>query len=73
MLDPVTNTVIRCAWYNIHEVCIDMGCQRIIQLKDKAQNKGAMFYMDRRPKTTGIIVGFINSTQLGSTIINPTA
>ena len=34
-----------------------------IQLKDKAQNKGEMLYMDRRPKTTSNIVGFINNTQ----------
>ena len=42
-----------------------------IQLKDKAQNKGAMMYMDGRPKTTGNIVGFINSTQPGSTLKQP--
>ena len=34
-----------------------------IQLKDKAQIKGATVYIDKRPKTTGNIVGFINSTQ----------
>ena len=42
-----------------------------IQLKDKAQNKGATLYMDRRPKTTGNIAGFINSTQLWSTLMQP--
>ena len=42
-----------------------------IQLKDKAQNKGATMYMDRRPKTTGNIAGFINSTQLGYTLKQP--
>ena len=42
-----------------------------IQLKDKAQNKGATLYMDRRPKTTGNIAGFINSTQPGSTLKQP--
>ena len=42
-----------------------------IQLKDKAQNKGATMYMYRRPKTTGNIAGFINSTQPGSTLIQP--
>ena len=42
-----------------------------IQLKDKAQNKGAMMYMDGRAKTTGNIVGFINSTQPGSTLKKP--
>ena len=43
-----------------------------IQLKDKAQNKGAMMYMiDRRPKTTSNIAGFINSTQPGSTLKKP--
>ena len=39
-----------------------------IQLKDKAQNKGETLYMDERPKTTGNIVWFINSTQPGSTL-----
>ena len=42
-----------------------------MQLKDKAQTKGAMLYMDRRPKITGNIVGFINSTQLRSTLKQP--
>ena len=42
-----------------------------IQLKDKAQNKGAMVYMDERPKTTGNIVGFINCTQPRSTLKQP--
>ena len=30
LMDPVTTTVIGCTWSNIHEVCIDMGCQQII-------------------------------------------
>ena len=42
-----------------------------IQLKDKAQNKGATLYMDRRPKTTGNIAGFINNTQPRSTLKQP--
>ena len=42
-----------------------------IQLKDKAQNKGATLYMDGRPKTTGNIAGFINNTQPGSTLKQP--
>ena len=42
-----------------------------IQLKDKAQNKGATMYMDGRPKTTSNIAGFINSTQSGSTLKKP--
>ena len=42
-----------------------------IQLKDKAQNKGATMYMDRRPKTIGNIAGFINSTQPRSTLNQP--
>ena len=42
-----------------------------IQLKDKAQNKGATMYMDGRPKTTGNIAGFINSTQPRSTLKKP--
>ena len=39
-----------------------------IQLKDKAHNKGETLYMDGRPKTTGNIAGFINSTQPRSTL-----
>ena len=42
-----------------------------IQLKDKAQNKGATMYMDGRPKTVDNIAGFVNSTQLGSTLKQP--
>ena len=42
-----------------------------IELKDKAQKKGATLYMDGRPKTIGNIVGFINSTQSGSTLKQP--
>ena len=42
-----------------------------LQLKDKDQNKGAMLYVNGRPKDTGNIVGFINSTQAGSTIKKP--
>ena len=42
-----------------------------IQLKGKAQNKGAAMYMDERPKTTGNIVGFINNTKPGSTLKQP--
>ena len=42
-----------------------------IQLKDKAQNKGATLYMDGRPKTTSNILGFINSIQPRSTPKQP--
>ena len=42
-----------------------------IQLKEKTQNKGAILYINRRPKTTGNIMGFINSTQQGSTLKQP--
>ena len=42
-----------------------------IQLKDKAQNKGATLYIEKRPKITGNIAGFINSTQPGSTLKQP--
>ena len=42
-----------------------------LELKDKDQNKGATLYIDGRPKATGNIVGFINSTQPGSTIKQP--
>jgi hypothetical protein len=34
-----------------------------IQLLDNNQNKGATMYIDGRPKATGNIVGFINSTR----------
>ena len=44
---------------------------RYIQLKDKAKNKGARMYMGGRPKTTGNIARFINSTQPGSTLKQP--
>ena len=40
-------------------------------MKDNVQNKGATLYIDGRPKTTGNIVGFINSTQRGSTVKKP--
>jgi hypothetical protein len=33
-----------------------------IQLKNNDQNKGATIYIDGRPKATGNIAGFINST-----------
>ena len=39
--------------------------------KDKDQNKGATLYIDRRPKTTGNIAGFINSSQPWSTLKHP--
>ena len=42
-----------------------------LQLKEKYKNKGETFYIDERPKITGNIVGFINSTQLGSTLKQP--
>ena len=45
--------------------------RKLFKLKDKAQNKGATLYMDRRPKTTSNIVRFINSTQPGSTLKQP--
>ena len=42
-----------------------------IQFKDKDQNKGAMLYINGRPKKTTNIAGFINSTQPGSTLKKP--
>ena len=42
-----------------------------IQLKDKAQNKGATMYINERTKTTGNIARFINSTQPRSTLKKP--
>ena len=71
MLDPHTTTVIGCTWSNIYKVCVDRLSANYIQLKDKAQNKGATLYMDGRPKTIGNIAGFINSTQPGSTLKQP--
>ena len=45
--------------------------ENYLQLKDNDQNKGATLYIDGRPKSTGNIVGFINSTQPSSTIKKP--
>ena len=42
-----------------------------LQLKDKDKNKGATLYIDKRPKITGNIAGFIYSTQPGSTLQQP--
>ena len=42
-----------------------------LQLKDKDQNKGVTLYINRRPKATRNITGFINSTQPGSTLKQP--
>ena len=42
-----------------------------LQLRDKDQNKGATLYINEMPKIIGNIVGFINSTQLGSTLKQP--
>ena len=37
------------------------------ELLDNSMNKGAIVYIDGRPKALGNIVGFINSTRPGST------
>jgi hypothetical protein len=42
-----------------------------IQLIDNDRNKGGSMYIDRRPKASGNIVGFINSTQPGTTNKKP--
>ena len=42
-----------------------------IQLVDNNQNKGETMYIDGRPKATGNIVGFINSTRLVATTKKP--
>ena len=42
-----------------------------LQLKDEDHNKGAMLYIDRRPKITRNIAGFINSTQPRYTLKQP--
>jgi hypothetical protein len=42
-----------------------------LQLKDNNQNKGASMYIDGRPKASGNIAGFINSTQPRSTNKQP--
>ena len=42
-----------------------------IQLLDNNQNKGATMYIDGRPKATGNIAGFINSTRLVATTKKP--
>ena len=44
-----------------------------IQVKDKAQNKGAMLYIDGRPKKTRDIAGFIKVHNQGPHLSNPTA
>ena len=52
-------------------MCIYGLSANYLELKDKDQNKGAMLYIDGRPKKTGNISGFINTTQLGSTLKQP--
>jgi hypothetical protein len=42
-----------------------------IQLVDNNQNKGATMYIDGRPKASGNIAGFINSTRPGTTTKQP--
>jgi hypothetical protein len=42
-----------------------------LQLKDNNQNKGLSMYIDKRPKASGNIAGFINSTQPRSTNKQP--
>lgn len=42
-----------------------------IQLLDNNQNKGAIMYIDGRPKATGNIAGFINSTWRVATTKKP--
>jgi hypothetical protein len=42
-----------------------------IQLKDNDHNKGAMMYIDGRPKASGNIAGLINSTRPGTTRKKP--
>ena len=41
-------------------------------MKDKAQNKGAMLYIDGRPKKTRNIAGFIKVHNQGLHLSNPT-
>ena len=45
--------------------------EHYLQLKDKFKNKGAMLYIDERPKATRNIAGFISSTQPCSTLKKP--
>ena len=42
-----------------------------IQQQDNNQSKSVAIYIDGRPKATGNIAGFINSTRPGSTIKQP--
>ena len=42
-----------------------------LQMKYNDQNKGEMLYINGRPKITGNIAGFINSTQPGSKLKQP--
>ena len=47
--------------------------ENYLQLKDKDQNKGAMLYIDERPKKTRNIAGFIKVHNQGPHLSNPTA
>ena len=71
MLNPITTTNIGCAWSNIHKVFIDMGCQQIIyKWGTKIKIKEQCCTLTKGQKT-GNIAGFINSTQRGSTLKQP--
>ena len=71
MLEPVTTTVIGWDWSNIHEVCVDMGCQWIIyNWKTKLKIKEQQCTWTEGQKK-GNIAGFINNTQPGSTLKQP--
>jgi hypothetical protein len=52
-------------------MCIYRVSANYLQLKDNNQNKGLSMYIDGRPKASGNIAGFINSTQPRSTNKQP--
>ena len=62
-------------WMHLVQYTQSMGryglSANYIQLKDNDQNKGATLYINGRPKATGNIVGFINSSQPGSAFKKP--
>jgi hypothetical protein len=71
MSDPTTITEIGCGWSNIHSMRIYKVSANYLQLKDNNQNKGLSMYIDGRPKASGNIAGFINSTKPRSTNEQP--
>ena len=72
MLDHVTITKVGCILFNkkkkMHRYALSAN---YIQQQDNNQSKSVAIYIDGRPKATGNIASFINSTRPGSTIKQP--